>query len=58
MAFQFSFFPRDQQFFELFNQMADEIKAAAGLLELMLATDPPDPTQVDRIKEAEHRCDG
>jgi predicted phosphate transport protein (TIGR00153 family) len=57
VAFTFSFIPRDEQFFELFNEMADEIKAAAVLLEQMLATDPPDVSKVDAIKEAEHRCD-
>ena len=57
MAFRFSLFPRDEQFFELYNQMADEIRSAAGLLEQMLATDPPDISKVDAIKDAEHRCD-
>ena len=57
MAFRFSLFPRDEQFFGLFNKMADEIKAAAGMLEHMLATDPPDLSKVDLIKDAEHRCD-
>ena len=57
VAFRFSFFPRDEQFFTLFNQMADEIKAAAVLLEQMLASDPPDTSKVDVIKDAEHRCD-
>jgi len=57
VAFRFSLIPRDEQFFDLFNQMADEIKAAAVLLEQMLATDPPDITKVDLIKDAEHRCD-
>ena len=57
MAFRFSFYPRDEQFFDLFNKMADEIRAAAGLLEQMLATDPPDLSKVDQIKDAEHRCD-
>lgn len=57
MAFRFSLIPRDEQFFDLFNQMADEIKAAAVLLEQMLATDPPDVAKVDLIKDAEHRCD-
>ena len=52
-----AFFPRDEQFFDLFNQMADEIRASAGMLEQMLATDPPDLTKVDLIKDAEHRCD-
>jgi hypothetical protein len=54
---RFSFFPRDEQFFVLFGQMADEIKAAAVLLEEMLAADPPDETRAALIKDAEHRCD-
>jgi len=57
MAFRLSFFPRDEQFFELFNRMADEIRAAALMLEAMLATDPPDAGKVASIKDAEHRCD-
>ena len=57
MAFRFGFFPRDEQFFELFNQMADEIRSAAGLLEQLLAAEPPDVGKVDAIKDAEHRCD-
>jgi predicted phosphate transport protein (TIGR00153 family) len=57
MAFRLSFFPRDEQFFVLFGQMADEIKAAAVLLEKMLSTDPPDESQVALIRDAEHRCD-
>jgi predicted phosphate transport protein (TIGR00153 family) len=57
VAFKFSLIPRDEQFFTLFNQMADEIRAAALLLEEMLATDPPDGTKADLIKDAEHRCD-
>jgi predicted phosphate transport protein (TIGR00153 family) len=57
VAFTFSFLPRDGQFFELYNEMADEIRAAAKLLEEMLATEPPDPHKADLIKDAEHRCD-
>ena len=57
MAFKFSFIPRDEQFFDLFNEMADEIRAAARMLEEMLSSDPPDVTKVDAIKDAEHRCD-
>jgi uncharacterized protein len=57
MAFRLSFFPRDEQFFELFNQMADELRAAAQLLEAMLSTSPPDAAIAKQIKEAEHRCD-
>jgi predicted phosphate transport protein (TIGR00153 family) len=57
VAFRFSFFPRDEQFFDLFGQMADEIRAAAGLLEQMLAVEPPAMATADAIKDAEHRCD-
>jgi predicted phosphate transport protein (TIGR00153 family) len=57
VAFRLSFIPRDEQFFELFNEMADEIRSAAQMLEGMLATDPPDISKVDAIKDAEHRCD-
>jgi uncharacterized protein Yka (UPF0111/DUF47 family) len=57
VAFKFSFIPRDEQFFELFNEMAGEIRGAARLLEDMFATEPPDISKVDLIKDAEHRCD-
>ena len=57
MALRFSFYPRDEQFFDLFNKMADELQAAAGLLDQMFATEPPDISKVDLIKDAEHRCD-
>src|SRR3990167_2524909 len=50
-------FPRDEQFFDLYGQMTTEIRAAAALLEHMLATDPPDVSIVNRIRDAEHRCD-
>jgi uncharacterized protein len=49
--------PRDEQFFDLYGKMATEIRAAAGLLEQLLATDPPDLTKVELIRDAEHRCD-
>jgi predicted phosphate transport protein (TIGR00153 family) len=57
VPFGFSLFPRDEQFFDLFNKMADEIRAAAVLLEDMLRSDPPDEQKVKLIKDAEHRCD-
>jgi len=50
-------FPRDEQFFDLYGQMTTEIRAAAALLEQLLATDPPDVSIVNRIRDAEHRCD-
>jgi predicted phosphate transport protein (TIGR00153 family) len=54
---RFSLFPRDEQFFDLFGKMAAEIKAAAGLLDQLLASDPPDVAKAALIKDAEHRCD-
>ena len=57
MAFKFRLIPRDEQFFDLFGQMAGEIRSAAALLETMLAAQPPDATKADAIRDAEHRCD-
>jgi predicted phosphate transport protein (TIGR00153 family) len=57
MAWRFSLLPRDEQFFDLFRKVADEIRAAAVLLEDMLATDPPDESKAHNIRDAEHRCD-
>ena len=57
MAFKWSLIPRDEQFFDLFKAMAEEIRLASLDLEAMLATDPPDTAKVDAIRDAEHRCD-
>ncbi len=57
MGFRFSLVPRDEQFFDLFKQMAEEIKRAACDLEALLSTNPPDTSKVDAIRDAEHRCD-
>jgi predicted phosphate transport protein (TIGR00153 family) len=57
VAFKFRLIPRDEQFFDLFRQMAEEIRAAAKLLEAMLEANPPDASKADLIKDAEHRCD-
>jgi predicted phosphate transport protein (TIGR00153 family) len=54
---RFSFFPKDEQFFDLYGKMAAEIEAASQLLEQLLASDPPDVSKVDHIRDAEHRCD-
>src|SRR4051794_13150900 len=53
----FSLLPRNEQFFDLFKRMAEEIRGAAGMLEELLAADPPDDRKVDLIKDVEHRCD-
>lgn len=57
MALSFSLFPRDPQFFDLFEKMTHEIREAAIMLEALLEHDPPDMGKVDLIKDAEHRCD-
>jgi len=57
VGFRFRLFPKDEQFFDLYTQMANEIRAAAGMLEQLLGSDPPDYSKVDPIKDAEHRCD-
>src|SRR4029434_9794080 len=57
MALSFSLFPRDPQFFDLFEKMTHEIREAAIMLEALLEHDPPDLGKVDLIKDAEHRCD-
>jgi predicted phosphate transport protein (TIGR00153 family) len=57
VAFKFRLIPRDEQFFDLFKAMAEEIRLAALDLEAMLSTDPPDTAKVDAIRDAEHRCD-
>jgi predicted phosphate transport protein (TIGR00153 family) len=57
VAFKWSLIPRDEQFYDLFKAMAEEIRLASLDLEAMLATDPPDTSKVDAIRDAEHRCD-
>ena len=57
MAFRFSLLPRNEEFFDLFKEMTEEIRQAALALEGLLATEPPDAAKVDLIKDAEHRCD-
>ena len=57
MAFKIQLIPRDEQFFDLFRKMGEEIQQAAADLEAMLASDPPDTSKVDVIRDAEHRCD-
>jgi uncharacterized protein len=57
MAFKLSLLPRNEEFFDLFKELTDEIRAAGTLLEELLAAEPPDITKVDRIRDAEHRCD-
>jgi predicted phosphate transport protein (TIGR00153 family) len=49
--------PRDEQFFDLFNQLADNLKTAAQLL-AQLFTEPQRTTELVRqIKDVEHQAD-
>jgi uncharacterized protein len=54
---KFRLIPREEKFYEDFLAMADNITAAAKLLEGMLHSDPPDVGRTEEIKELEHRCD-
>ena len=55
---RFRLIPREERFFQDFAGMAEEIRGGAKLLKQMLATDPPDASKADAIKEVEHVCDG
>ena len=53
----FNILPRSGRFFEEFISLAAEVRKGSRLLKQMLASNPPDITQVDAIKEVEHECD-
>ena len=53
----FNILPRQGRFFEEFVSLAAEVRKGSRLLKQMLASNPPDITQVDAIKEVEHECD-
>ena len=53
----FRLIPREEKFFDDFQALADQIRAGAQLLEVMLAPDPPVWDKADEIKEIEHKCD-
>ena len=55
---RFSLVPRNEQFFNDFIQLAEEIRKGARSLKQMVATDPPDMAKAELIKETEHTCDG
>jgi predicted phosphate transport protein (TIGR00153 family) len=54
---RFSLFPRDHRFYDEFIMVSAELQRGAGLLEAMLAKDPPGWDKADEIKEIEHKCD-
>jgi uncharacterized protein len=56
MAF-FSLIPRDNNFFKEFISLAEEVRSGSRVLKQMIASDPPDISKVEVIKEIEHACD-
>jgi predicted phosphate transport protein (TIGR00153 family) len=54
---RFSLIPHDEKFFNEFVALSEQIRAGGRLLKQMLATDPPDMTRAEAIKDAEHACD-
>lgn len=54
----FSFLPREDQYFELFKQMAAKLQEAAALLSDMMQGDPEEYDALSKkIKSVEHECD-
>jgi len=51
------FLPRDEQFFDLFNQLAGHLKTAAGLLDQLFAEPHRTADLVRQIKDVEHQAD-
>ena len=51
------FIPRDEQFFDLFNQLAEHLKTAAKLLDQLFAEPHRTAELVRQIKDVEHQAD-
>ena len=49
--------PRDEQFFDLFNQLAEHLRTAAGLLDRLFAEPQHTAELVRQIKDIEHQAD-
>ena len=49
--------PRDEQFFDLFNQLAEHLKQAAALVERLFAEPQNTADLVRQIKDIEHQAD-
>jgi uncharacterized protein len=54
---RFRLIPREEKFYSDFVALADQLVTGAGLLDRMLAPDPPDWSLADQIKRVEHDCD-
>jgi len=53
----FNFLPRDEKYFDRFNDMAKRIHESARILNRFFAGESPVPTVADQIKRLEHECD-
>src|SRR5512132_1449179 len=49
--------PRDEQFFDLFNQLAEHLKTAAALVDRLFAEPHNTAELVRQIKDVEHQAD-
>ena len=54
---RFRLIPREEKFYADFTALADQLVTGAGLLERMLASDPPDWSLAHQIQDVEHDCD-
>src|ERR1043166_3847561 len=54
---RFSLIPRDERFFDDFLGLAEQIRLGARTLKQMMASDPPDMSRAEVIKDIEHACD-
>jgi uncharacterized protein Yka (UPF0111/DUF47 family) len=52
-----NFLPRDEKYFDRFNEMAVRIREAARILERYFQGESPVATVADQIKRLEHECD-
>jgi len=55
---RFSLLPREEHFFADFVGLSEEIRVGARTLRQMLASNPPDMSKAEVIKDIEHTCDG
>jgi predicted phosphate transport protein (TIGR00153 family) len=54
---RFSLIPRAEHFFDDFVSQSEQILTGARTLKQMIATDPPDMSKAEAIKDIEHICD-
>jgi predicted phosphate transport protein (TIGR00153 family) len=54
---RFRLIPREEKFYTDFIALADQLVSGAGLLEQMLASDPPDWAAAQPIQQIEQGCD-